>query len=536
MRKPEASNERRMKPPAHTLFPVGAKGITSHDILQSYHNPASVELSTWACPSCGAKSPYSMCPFCETKTTQIFYCPTCKKETMNERCPDCKLETIPYATMVPRIEDLLRAASDTVGLQPYPPLRGVTKLGNSSRIPERLEKGILRQRHSLTCYKDGTTRYDVTNAPLTHFKPAQFHMDISTLNALGYTLDVFEKPLESDGQILELKPQDVILPQDSGDHFKRLATFLDDLLSRFFKTEILYNIQKQTDLTGALVVGISPKTSLGVVGRIIGFTEARVCYAHPLWHAAKHRDCGGDIDSLTLLLDVFLNYSPTLCPGQVTGQLDTPAMIEPVILSPDVPISRRSLSNRMNTYPHEFFMAASDRPSARSLEGKMPQESKRETPSEDFLYTLWTSSVVTSQPRSSYSNPRPMPDKVSTQIAVASRIQAVDVNGLISSLLNNYLVKEIIGNLDAYSTQKFRCKGCGETYRRPPIKGTCLTCGRELLPSLTLSAVEKYVLLANELIRAHQIPQPIRDKVTLTLENLQLLSESKKQTSIADFT
>jgi DNA polymerase II large subunit len=72
-------------------------------------------------------------------------------------------------------------------------------------------------------------------------------------------------------------------------------------------------------------------------------------------------------------------------------------------------------------------------------------------------------------------------------------------------------------------------------YRRPPLKGTCLTCGRELLPTVTLAAVEKYALLAGELTRSHEIAQPIKDKVTLTLENLQLLSESKKQTSISDY-
>jgi DNA polymerase II large subunit len=438
-------------------------------------------------------------------------------------------------TIVPQTSDLLRAATETLGLQPYPPLRGVTKLTNKSYTPEKLEKGILRQRHNLTCFKDGTIRYDAVNAPLTHFKPSQFHLDIKTLQTLGYLTDRFGEPLESEEQIVELKPQDIILPQDSVDHFKRLSAFLDDLLSRFFKAETFYDFQNPQDLVGALLVGVSPKASVGTVGRIIGFTNARVCYAYPTWHTAKYRGCDGDVDSLTLLLDVFLNYSPTLCPDQVTGLLDTPMLIEP-LLPPSIVVKRPSQFDLADSYTREFYMKTEGRPPARSLEGTACIHQDANSGLEStYRYTHWSSTLVTSEPGSSYSYPAPMPDKVSKQIVTASKILAVDVDGLICSLLNNYLVKEILDNLDSYSTQKFRCKGCGETYRRPPVKGACLTCGRELMPSVALSIAEKYILLANELIKTHQVAQPIMDKIRLALDNLQLLSESKKQTSIADF-
>ncbi len=535
MRKVEISNERKMRPPVHVLFPVGTKGIQSRDVLQSHHIPSVTELNIRSCRSCGASSPYGSCPFCEAKTLQLYYCPSCKRERMNEQCPDCKADTLPYTNVVPHTQDLLRAASDTVGLQPYPPLKGVSQLGNRSRTPERLEKGILRQRHNLTCFKDGTVRYDVVNAPLTHFKPLQFHLDLKTMQELGYVTDKFGKPLESEDQIVELKPQDIILPQDSGDHLKRLSNYLDDVLTRFFKVKAFYDAQSQRDLVGALAVGISPEASLGIVGRIIGFTDARVCYAHPFWHAAKYRDCGGDVDSITLLMDVLLNFSPSLCPDHVTGLLDTPVMIEPVVL-PSFSHRKPSFFDRLDSYPLEFFLRTSERPSVHSLEGILQATSEANRVGRNYLYTHWSTSTVTSQPRSSYSIPGPMPDKVSRQIATATKIQTVDVDGLISSLLNNYLVKEIIITLDAYSTQEFRCRGCGEVYRRPPLKGTCLTCGKELIPSVSLSTVEKYVLLANELINTHHIAQPTKDKVTLALENLRLLSEYKKQTSIVDFT
>jgi DNA polymerase II large subunit len=535
MRRVEIASERKMRPPVHVLFPVGTKAGQSRDLLQFSHSPSTVEIRMRVCPSCDSRSPYESCPFCESRTSQLYYCTTCRKESHDETCLDCGSATTAYVTAVPRTQDLLHAASTSLSLQPYPPLKGVIRLSNRLLMPERLEKGILRQRHNLTGFKDGTTRYDTVNAPLTHFKPSQFHMNIKTLHDLGYMTDRYDQPLESEEQILELKPQDLILPEESGDHLKRLAAYLDDLLSRFSKAETYYNVQNQEDLLGTLMVGISPKASIGVIGRIIGFTSARVCFAHPAWHAAKHRNCGGDVDSLTLLLDAMLNYSPKLCPDQLGGLLDVPFMIEPIVLLPTT--SKGTSFDALSSYPQEFYNRVSARPPQQSFEEPFsnPQNKEEIHSGPVYDYTHWSSVVVASQPRSQYATPGPMPDKVSKQIVVANRIRAVDVDGLVSSLLNNYLVKEIISNLDAYPTQKFRCKGCGETYRRPPLKGMCLTCGRELLPTVTLAAVEKYALLASELTKSHKITQSIKDKVTLTLDNLQLLSESKKQTSISDY-
>ncbi len=380
MRRVEIASERKMRPPVHVLFPVGTKAGLSRDLLQFSRSPSKVEIRMRVCPSCNSQSPYESCPFCESRTSQLYYCTTCRKESRDATCPDCGNTTSDSVTAVPRMQDLLRAASTSLSLQPYPPLKGVIKLSNRLLMPERLEKGILRQRHNLTGFKDGTTRYDTVNAPLTHFKPSQFHMNIKTLHDLGYTIDRYGQPLESEEQILELKPQDVILPEESGDYFKRLAAYLDDLLSRFSKVETYYNVQNQEDLLGTLVVGISPKASIGVIGRIIGFTSARICYAHPMWHAAKHRDCGGDVDSLTLLLDVMLNYSPKLCPNQLGGLLDVPFMIEPIVLPPIM--SKGTSFDALDSYTQEFYNKVSARPRLQSFEEPIsnPQSAGRNPP------------------------------------------------------------------------------------------------------------------------------------------------------------
>ena len=55
-------------------------------------------------------------------------------------------------------------------------------------------------------------------------------------------------------------------------------------------------------------MGLAPHTSVGIVGRIIGFTQTHVCFATPNWHSAKRRDADGDADSIMLLMDSLLEF------------------------------------------------------------------------------------------------------------------------------------------------------------------------------------------------------------------------------------
>ena len=59
------------------------------------------------------------------------------------------------------------------------------------RLLRVIEKGVLRAKHDLSVYKDGTIRFDATNAPLTHFKPAEVGVPIEKLRELGYTHDIY---------------------------------------------------------------------------------------------------------------------------------------------------------------------------------------------------------------------------------------------------------------------------------------------------------------------------------------------------------
>ena len=225
---------------------------------------------------------------------------------------------------------------------------------NETRTPENLAKGILRARYDLSVFKDGTLRFDLTDIPLTHFKPSEVGVTVEKLRSLGYTHDTHGEPLEHPEQMLELKVQDVILPEDCGDYLLKVSKFLDDQLRDFYKMEPYYNAKSRDDLVGCLLLGLAPHTSAAISGRLVGFTKVRNQYAHPLWHAAKRRNCDGDEDAVMLALDPLLNFSKTYLPQQSGGQMDAPLFVIPILNPSEVDKEAHNVDVNAS-YPPEFY-------------------------------------------------------------------------------------------------------------------------------------------------------------------------------------
>jgi DNA polymerase II large subunit len=190
-------------------------------------------------------------------------------------------------------EKLLRA-QEKMGFRAQEPFKGVKELISQDRIPEPLEKGLARQNFGLTMFKDGTVRFDATNSPITQFKPSWIGTSIEKLKELGYTHDIDGNPLANSEQIVEIRMQDIIIPYESGRYLVSTCKYIDTLLEKFYGKLSFYNVKNHEELIGHLIIGLAPHTSVGIVGRIIGFTETHVCFATPNWHSAKRRDADGD--------------------------------------------------------------------------------------------------------------------------------------------------------------------------------------------------------------------------------------------------
>ena len=203
-----------------------------------------------------------------------------------------------HALVELNIKKLLPKVLKELDMTIYPDLiKGVRGVSNKAKMPENIIKGIYRAKYDIAVNKDGTTRYDATELPLTHFKPKEIETGIEKLKELGYTKDIKGQPLTNDNQLLELLPQDIILPQyeaiekGCGTIMTNVAKFIDEILVKVYKLPPFYNVKKKEDLVGHLVIGLAPHISAGTVGRIIGFSQTQSILTHPMYHAGLRRDC-----------------------------------------------------------------------------------------------------------------------------------------------------------------------------------------------------------------------------------------------------
>ena len=57
-------------------------------------------------------------------------------------------------------------------------VKGVVGMISEAKLPEPIEKGILRAKHEVFTFKDGTIRHDSTDLPLTHFIPKEIGVTV----------------------------------------------------------------------------------------------------------------------------------------------------------------------------------------------------------------------------------------------------------------------------------------------------------------------------------------------------------------------
>jgi DNA polymerase II large subunit len=537
--RPEKAMVRKMKPPVHALFPVGYEGGPMRDLLAAARaHRSEIEVVNLYCRRCNERRLTAKCEACGETTDPFMACPKCGTTTEDIICPNCKAKTLPYSKMNFDFRSRLEAVRVKFPHNPAKPVKGVRGLTSVTKFPEALEKGIIRSRHDTYVYKDGTLRIDATNEPLTHFRASDVKGDIPTLVRLGYSHDVSGAPLEKDDQVLELKPQDIIVPADIGGDLVKMAQCVDDELQNLYGLEPFYSVSEPKDLLGKLVIGLAPHTSVGVAGRIVGFSATEVCLANPYWHSAKRRDCDGDGDSLLLLLDVLVNFSLQYVPAQIGGYMDTPLLIQPVILPSEVDEQAHNF-DIASGYPLEFYEKTQSTPAAAALAPLIELigsrlESDRQF--YDYGFTHPTSAITIKRARGSYSTLRTLNEKISKQIEVASLIEAVSTRDVVESIIKTHLIRDIMGNAKKYATQAFKCKSCGLTLRRPPLAAKCPSCGGEIRGTLTRASVEKYLYIAQKLARDYDVDPYLRSRLDMLQRELDQLFQGPRKADQLELT
>jgi DNA polymerase II large subunit len=511
MGRPEKSKERLMRPPPHVLFPLqfsgGKQRLVNKAAEQSY---VEVEVSVRRCPACEQRTYRYRC-LCGSPTTFVG------------------IEKVRID-----LNSELQNAMNNLRERNIGDIKGVEGLISPRKEPEILEKGVLRAKRGLHVNKDGTLRYDMTDVTLTHFRPAEINVSLEKLREMGYEKDCYGRTLESTEQVVELMPQDIVVSRDCMDFLLKSANFIDDALEKIYGMEPYYMSEGRESIIGAAIVGLAPHTSAGVLGRVIGYTNANVCFAHPFFHAAKRRNCDGDEDSVMLLMDSLINFSIHYLPASRGGRMDCPLILTSVLDPREIDKEAWNV-DIMYSYPLEFYRRAEDGVSPKDVSDMMDYVEKHLGSSISFGFSFDTARIDGGNRVSSYKVLETMQEKINLQMDLAKKIRAVDEADVAAKVINTHLLPDMLGNLTAFSKQEFRCTGCNTKYRRIPLGGRCTNCGKNLTLTVHKASVKKYLDISKEIIEEYDVPMYVKQCVYVAEASINSLFENVKKITLADF-
>jgi len=489
MGKPEGSKLREMKPAIHCNYPVGFN-VGSTRLMRSAadkNEPTEIGIR-----------------FCDECQTETIWCVCCGVET---RFVGIKHELLNTAE---RYDTALETAGIADGK-----IKGVKGVTSKEKTPEHPIKGVMRFKHNISTFRDGTIRFDMVDITMTHFRPSEIGMSVEQAKNLGYDVSSVD-------DICELRPQDVVLPLNCSEKILATAQYMDDLLENLYDLPTYYNCETVSDLIGHYIMGIAPHTSGAILSRIIGFANIKGHYGHPFFHAAKRRNCDGDIDAIILLMDGLINFSKKFLPGHRGGLMDAPLILTTKIVPSE--IDKEALNVEIvDHYPLEFYdLTHQDTPpdSREALKaGVITVEGVLGTPKqyEGQMFTHDTTDCSEGPPNNPYNTLDSMRQKTMAQFALGECLESVDNEDQSSRLIQRHLIRDMRGNLRAFGQQKVRCPKCGTSYRRPPLSGNCMNileskenpfsgemedilCDGRLILTVTHGSVAKYDGLMEELV------------------------------------
>ena len=521
MGKPEGSKHREMKPPIHTMFPVGHKVGSKRLVSDAAKREDAMQIGIRVCPKCSDFTTKGSCCGIET----VFH----GNEWVGKD-DDLWEEVAPkhlWEKALKQVHEIENKEDDAVFGEvntkrktgSNPAVKGVKGMNSREKTSENVIKGILRHKTDISTFRDGTIRFDMVDITMTHFKPKEIGITVQQARELGYEV-------KDENEVVELKPQDVVIPINCTEKLVNTTKYLDDLLVTLYQMDRFYNCERKEDLVGHLIMGIAPHTSGAILSRIIGFADVKGHYGHPFFHAAKRRNCDGDIDAILLLLDGLINFSRSFLSANRGGMMDAPLILTTTIIPTE--IDKEALNvDIMSQYPISFYEGTMKRPIAKEATKSLGVETV-ETRLENglnvfegFGYTHETTDACESPKNNPYNTLESMKEKTMLQFELGNVIRAVDNKIQAGKLINRHLIRDMRGNLRAYGQQKTRCTKCGASYRRVPIAGKCITvikkdaenpltgeiedliCNHKLILTVHQGSVEKYDGLIAQIIEEY---------------------------------
>ena len=528
MGRPEKSGAREMSPLVHSLFPIGDNGGPQRLVSEaSKKGSIRIVVGPRICQECGKESPHVTCHHRPDPDEPM----ECGGKTVG--APRRKRGRRKGERTAVNLGSIIEAKRRKLGLDRIPKkIKAVKGLVSEEQSPEQLEKGILRGLHGVSVFRDGTSRFDMSDVPVTHFRPSEIKTSWERLVELGYTHDFTGEPLRGENQILELLPQDFIPSSLASDHLLSTCAFVDDLMVRFYGMDPFYEANSLQDIVGHIAIGLAPHTSGGVACRIIGWTDASAGYAHPLFHAAKRRNCDGDEDSIMMLMDGLLNFTQTILPANRGGRMDAPLVLT-TRLNPSE-IDKEALNvDCAWSYSREFYESTLGQPHPKEVRGLVDIVENRLGMIGEIRGYGWThdSGPLDAGPKnSSYKTLVTMKDKLEGQLGLGRLLRPVAAERVAKQVIESHFLPDMRGNLMAYTRQKIRCVKCGESYRRMPLAGKCIKqksrpsggftggdmdsgCGGNVVLTVSEGAVRKYIQITEDVMEEYGVDDYTKHRV-----------------------
>jgi DNA polymerase II large subunit len=234
-----------------------------------------------------------------------------------------------------------------------------------------------------------------------------------------------------------------------------------------------------------------------------------------------------------------LSFSKAYLPAQIGGIMDAPLFIIPVVNPLEVQRQAHEVDVAA-TYPSLFYEKTWQKAAPQKVSELIDLiEHRLNTPAQfqGFKYTIPVSDINMGNDESVYKKLGRMVNKLHSQLTLAEKIEAVDAERVAKKVLTTHFIRDIVGNLRAFTTQNFRCKSCNKRFRRLPLRGKCPDCGGAVSLTVYRGGIEKYLEAAHQLVQKYGLSEYYTQRLFLVEEEIRSLFEGNKprQVSLADF-
>jgi DNA polymerase II large subunit len=240
-----------------------------------------------------------------------------------------------------------------------------------------------------------------------------------------------------------------------------------------------------------------------------------------------------------LLMDGLLNFSRQFLPEKRGGRMDAPLVLTTILDPKEVDKEVHNM-DVVSVYPLEFYESTLDFENPKNFDSVIERVENRLKSKKRFYglsYTHETDDISSGPVESRYKSLGPMVEKMKSQLILAEKIRAVNEKDVAERVINTHFLPDLIGNLRAFSRQKFRCVDCNAKYRRIPLQGKCLKCGGNLTLTVHYGTITKYLEISKEVSEKYSVNDYTRQRINLIDLEIRSLfeNEKSKQIRISDF-